>query len=73
MQCSILLCLNSSLVKDDEAHSVMFFLFDDRADPCGSSLSINAFLLEFPADGAAKGRTKGRIQAYSLNATAALT
>ena len=68
-----LLCLNSSLVKDDEAHSVMFFCLMTGAEPFGSPLSINPFLLAFPADGAAKGRTKGRIQAYSLNATAALT
>ena len=47
--------------------------FNTEEEPCGSTLSINAFLLAFPADGAAKGRTKGRIQAYSLNATAALT
>ena len=65
---------NSLLVKDDEARNVILvLLFDDGAEPFGSPTLINAFQLEFPADGAAKGRTKGRIQAYSLNATAALT
>ena len=69
-----LLYLNSLLVKDDEARNVILVsLFDDGVEPCGFPHLINAFLLAFPADGAAKGRTKGRIQAYSLNATAALT
>ena len=69
-----LLYLHSLLVKDDEARNVILvLLFDDWVEPFGSPHLINAFQLEFPADGAAKSRTKGRIQAYSLNATAALT
>lgn len=56
------------------ANVILVLLFDDGVEPCGFPPPlINAFQLEFPADGAAKGRTKGRIQAYSLNATAALT
>ena len=69
-----LLYLNSLFVKNDEARNVILvLLFDDGVEPCGSPPLINAFQLEFPADGAAKGRSNGRIQAYSLNATAALT
>lgn len=65
---------NSLLVKDDEARNVILvLLFDDGVEPCGSPPLINAFQLAFPADGAAKSRTNGKIQAYSLNATAALT
>lgn len=47
------------LVKDDEARNVILvLLFDDEAEPCGSPPLINAFQLAFPADGAAKSRTK---------------
>ena len=47
------------LVKDDEARNVILvLLFDDGVEPCGSPPLINAFQLEFPADGAAKSRTR---------------
>lgn len=50
---------NSLLVKDDEARNVILvLLFDDGVEPCGSPPLINAFQLEFPADGAAKSRTR---------------
>ena len=50
---------NSLLVKDDEACNVILvLLFDDGVEPCGSPPLINAFQLEFPADGAAKSRTR---------------
>lgn len=50
---------NSLLVKDDEARNVILvLLFDDGGEPCGSPPLINAFQLEFPADGAAKSRTR---------------
>ena len=69
-----LLYLNSLLVKDDEARNVILvLLFDDRVRSFRLSPVDKYFSACVSCYGAAKGRTKGRIQAYSLNATAALT